>query len=224
MTPTRPASQTLDRGLRVLEHVVRANVPLAVADVAKGVDIHRSVVYRMMRTLEDHGLLTRDDQGRYVPGAGLAALSGQFRPQLRAAAGRHLQQLVLDTGMTAFLVVRHDDEAVTIEVVEPSAGRAVISYRPGVRHSVDRGAPGLALLSGEPPTAGERPEVGEARRRGWVSSESEVIEGFRSVAAPVVDRLGICRGALAVVFAGRADVKALGSTVAARARDLGADL
>lgn len=224
MQSARPASQTLDRGLRVLEHVVRANVPLAVADVAKGVDIHRSVVYRMMRTLEDHGLLARDDKGRYLPGAGLAALSGQFRPQLRAAAARHLQQLVLDTGMTAFLVVRHGDEAVTVEVVEPSAGNAVISYRPGVRHPVDRGAPGLALLCAEAPAPGERAEVTEARRQGWAASESEVIEGFRSVAAPVVDRGGVCRGAFAVVFAGRTDLAALGPIVAARAKDLGADL
>lgn len=224
MPSARPASQTLDRGLRVLEHVVRANVPVAVADVAKGVDIHRSVAYRMMRTLEDHGLLTRDEQGRYVPGAALAALSGQFRPQLRAAASRHLQRLVLDTGMTSFLVVRHGDEAVTIEVVEPPAGDAVISYRPGLSHSVQLGAPGLALLSGEPPTPQERREVTEVRRRGWAVSQSEVIEGFRSVAAPVVDGVGLCRGALAVVFAGRTDLEALGRAVAARGQALGRDL
>lgn len=224
MQADRPASQTLDRGLRVLEHVVRANVPVAVADVARGVDIHRSVAYRMMRTLEDHGLLTRDEQGRYVPGAGLAALSSQFRPQLRAAAARHLQRLVLDTGMTSFLVVRHGDEAVTIEVIEPPAGDAVISYRPGLSHSVHRGAPGLALLSGEFPTPGERHEVAQARRRGWAVSQSEVIEGFRSVAAPVVDGSGVCRGALAVVFAGRVDVESLGRIVAAQGQALGRDL
>lgn len=224
MQDDRPASQTLDRGLRVLEHVVRANAPLAIADVARGVEIHRSVAYRMMRTLEDHGLLARDEQGRYVPGAGLAALSGRFRPQLRAAAARHLHQLVLETGMTSFLVVRNGDEAVTIEVVEPPAGAAVISYRPGVSHPVHRGAPGLALLSGEPQQRDERPEVTQARRRGWAVSESEVIEGFRSVAAPVVDGMRVCRGALAVVFAGRADIPALGRTVAARANELGISL
>ncbi len=224
MQADRPASQTLDRGLRVLEHVVRAKVPVAVADVARGVDIHRSVAYRMMRTLEDHRLLARDEQGRYVPGAGLAALSGQFRPQLRAAATRHLQLLVLETGMTSFLVVRNGDEAVTVEVVEPPAGDAVISYRPGISHPVHRGAPGLALLSAEPREPAERREVTQARRRGWVSSESEVIGGFRSVGAPVVDGMGVCRGALAVVFAGRADIPALGRTVAARAKELGKDL
>jgi len=109
-------------------------------------------------------------------------------------------------------------------VVGPPAGAAVISYRPGVSHPVHRGAPGLALLSAEPPEPHERPEVTQARRRGWVSSESEVIEGFRSVAAPVIDGMGVCRGALAVVFAGRADVPALGRTVSARARELGQDL
>jgi DNA-binding IclR family transcriptional regulator len=224
MQDDRPASQTLDRGLRVLEHVVRANAPLAVADVARGVAIHRSVAYRMMRTLEDHGLLARDEHGRYVPGAGLAALSGQFRPALRAAAARHLQRLVQQTGMTSFLVVRSGDDAVTIDVVEPPAGAAVIRYRPGVTHPVHRGAPGLALLCGEAPQPGERTELAEGRRRGWVASESEVIEGFRSVAAPVIDRDGHCRCALAVVFAGRADVPALGTILAGRAAELGSEL
>ncbi len=224
MKAARPASQTLDRGLRVLEHVASASAPVAVADVARSVDIHRSVAYRMMRTLEDHGLLLRDEGGRYSPGAGLAALSGRFRPQLRAAAARHLQRLMTETEKTAFLVVRHGDEAVTIDVVEPAVGRAVISYRPGVSHPVDRGAPGLAMLSAQPQTDGERAAVALARRRGWAVSESEVIEGFRSVAAPVVDREGTCRGALAVVFAGRADLSALGRAVVAAAKDLAADL
>ena len=35
----RPASQTLDRGLRILEHVTESNGPLTVADVATGVAI-----------------------------------------------------------------------------------------------------------------------------------------------------------------------------------------
>ena len=166
MQDDRPASQTLDRGLRVLEHVVRANVPLAVADVARGVDIHRSVAYRMMRTLEDHGLLARDEQGRYVPGAGLAALSGRFRPQLRAAAARHLHQLVLETGMTSFLVVRNGGEAVTIDVVEPPAGDG--------RHQLPAGR--------EPPGPPRSPRPGAAERR-TAPAPDERAGGDRRLAA-----------------------------------------
>ena len=47
--------------------------------------------------------------------------------------------------MTAFLVVRSGDEAVTVATVEPQDSTAHVVYRPGTRHPVDRGAPGLAL-------------------------------------------------------------------------------
>lgn len=186
--------------------------------------MHRSITYRMLRTLEDHGLIGRDDQGRFQAGAGLAVLAGRFTPALRAVAGRHLLKLAVATDKTAFLVVRHGDEAVTIEVVEPPAAAAHVSYRPGLRHPITKGAPGIALLAGEPPSAGERPEVTAARALGWATSTSEVIQDFRAVAAPVVDTAGVCRGAIAVVFAGSTDLSGVAERVMAHALALGLDL
>jgi len=222
--PARPASQTLDRGLRVLEHITEAGSALSVADVAREVGMHRSITYRMLRTLEDHGLLTRDDGGRYLPGAGLAVLAGRFTPALRAVAGPHLLQLAVGTHKTAFLVVRHGVEAVTIEVVEPPAAAAHVSYRPGLRHPIDKGAPGIALLAGEAPQPGEREQVTLARERGRAMSLGEVIDGFRSVATPVFDSSGVCRAALAVVFVGASALEPTASQVMAAAAALGADL
>ena len=220
----RPASQTLDRGLRILEHITESPTPLSVAEVARDVEMHRSITYRMLRTLEDHGLLSRDDKGRFQAGAGLAVLAGRFTPALRAVAGRHLLKLAVATEKTAFLVVRHGDEAVTIEVVEPPAAAAHVSYRPGLRHPITTGAPGIALLAGEPPHADERPAVTQARSLGWATSTSEVIEGFRAVAAPVIDASGVCRAAIAVVFAGSGNVSGVADRVMAHALALGLDL
>ena len=219
----RPASQTLDRGLRVLEHITESLTPLTVAEVARDVGMHRSITYRMLRTLEDHGLIARDELGRFQAGAGLAVLAGRFTPALRAVAGRHLLKLAVATEKTAFLVVRHGDEAVTIEVVEPPAAAAHVSYRPGLRHPITTGAPGIALLAGEPPHADERPAVTQARSLGWEST-SEVIEGFRAVAAPVIDASGVCRAAIAVVFAGSGNVSGVADRVMAHALALGLDL
>ena len=220
----RPASQTLDRGLRVLEHITESLTPLTVAEVARDVGMHRSITYRMLRTLEDHGLIARDELGRFQAGAGLAVLAGRFTPALRAVAGRHLLKLAVATEKTAFLVVRHGDEAVTIEVVEPPAAAAHVSYRPGLRHPITTGAPGIALLAGEPPHVDERPAVTQARSLGWATSTSEVIEGFRAVAAPVIDASGVCRAAIAVVFAGSGNVSGVADRVMAHALALGLDL
>ncbi len=186
--------------------------------------MHRSITYRMMRTLEDHGLVARDEHGRFLAGAGLAVLAGRFTPALRAVAGRHLLRLAVATDKTAFLVVRHGEEAVTIEVVEPPAAAAHVSYRPGLRHPISKGAPGIALLAGEPPHVGERPEVTAARAVGWATSTSEVIEDFRAVAAPVLDSADVCRAAIAVVFAGSSDIAGVAERVVAHAHALGLEL
>ena len=208
----------------MLEHITESLTPLTVAEVARDVGMHRSITYRMLRTLEDHGLIARDELGRFQAGAGLAVLAGRFTPALRAVAGRHLLKLAVATEKTAFLVVRHGDEAVTIEVVEPPAAAAHVSYRPGLRHPITTGAPGIALLAGEPAHVDERPAVTQARSLGWATSTSEVIEGFRAVAAPVIDASGVCRAAIAVVFAGSGNVSGVADRVMAHALALGLDL
>lgn len=198
--------------------------PLSVADVAAGLQLHRSIAYRMLRTLEDHQLLERDGEHRYLAGPALTALARRVAPTLRAAAGSQLSALADDLGMTAFLVIREGDEAVTVAVVEPRQSSVHVVYRPGTRHPVDRGAPGLALLAGSPPVPDERAEVSEARARGWAYSHSEVLPGMRSVASPVVDGSGACHGALAVVFVADVELDALGARVAAAAQSVGEEL
>jgi DNA-binding IclR family transcriptional regulator len=222
--PGRPASQTLDRGLRALELVAASDEALSVLEVADRLGLHRSIAYRMLRTLEDHRLLERDEDNRWRTGAALASLARRVAPTLQAAAMPELTVLANEAGMTAFLVVRQQDEAVTIAVVEPRQSTVHVVYRPGSRHDVRLGAPGIALLAGAAPEPGERPEVTAARDRGWAASRAEVLPGMRSVAAPVVDRHGMCRGAVAVVFVADVDLDALGARVVAAAAAVAADL
>jgi len=219
-----PASQTLDRGLRALELVAAAAEPMMTADVARTLGLHRSITYRMLRTLENRRLVDRDASGAWLPGAGLAVLATNVVPEVRSAAQPVLEALANDTAMTAFLVIRDHDEAVTVSVVEPRSAIAHVTYRPGKRHPVQRGAPGLALLAGAT-TGGddgqpERPEVTQCRERGWAYSESEVLPGMKSVASPVLDDDGRCRAAVAVVFVGDHGLAALGARVVAAAAEV----
>ena len=222
-----PASQTLDRGLRALELVAAAAEPMTTADVAVALGLHRSITYRMLRTLENRRLVDRDASGAWLPGAGLAVLATNVVPEVRLAAQPVLEALANDTAMTAFLVIRDHDEAVTVSVVEPRSAIAHVTYRPGKRHPVHRGAPGLALLAGARAAETgvgdgrpERPEVTECRERGWAYSESEVLPGMKSVASPVLGDDGHCRTAVAVVFVGDHDLAALGAAVVAAAAEV----
>jgi DNA-binding IclR family transcriptional regulator len=220
-----PQSQTLDRGLRVLEHLAAAAHPQPVADVAAAVGLHRSIAYRLLRTLEDHQLVERDALGHYRLGLGVAALARGLRTDLQGAALPQLTGLVAELGMTAFLVVRAGDEAVTVASVEPQDTPAHVVYRPGTRHAVGRGAPGLALLLPEPASAEDREALQLARRRGWASSHGEVVPGLRSIAAPVLGPDGGARAALAVVYVDdSADAERVGRAVARAAGRVSAAL
>ncbi|KQS73682.1 IclR family transcriptional regulator [Modestobacter sp. Leaf380] len=195
-----PASQTLDRGIRVLEHLAATREPQTIATVAAAVGVHRSIAYRLLRTLEAHRLVERDADGGYGVGLGVVGLSRSVRRTLQAASTPELARLVQELGMTAFLVVRDGAEAVTVNAVEPRDSPAHVAFRPGNRHPVELGATGLALLVPEEPAPGDRPELVEARRRGFASSLGEVIPGMRAVAAPVRHPDGSTAGALAVIF------------------------
>jgi DNA-binding IclR family transcriptional regulator len=211
-------SQTLDRGLACLDFVAAADHAVSVDVTAEALGLHRSIVYRLLRTLELRRLVERDPDGDFLPGPYLAVLSRSVRRSLRAAAAPVVVNLAEELQMTAFVVVADGDDAVTVDSVEPRSLNAHVAYRPGTRHAIDRGAPGLALLAARPSEQGERAEVALARRRGWALSEAEVLAGMASVASPIGDQ-----GAVAVLWlAGASDVdtEVVGRRVVEAARQI----
>ncbi|HEY4615371.1 MAG TPA: IclR family transcriptional regulator [Citricoccus sp.] len=212
-----PHSQTLSRGLRMLELVVSAPEPPTIAEVAAQLGVHRSIAYRILRTLEDHGLVTRDGAGRLIGAPGLAVLARGVQQDLQSAALPELTALANELQMSAFVAVWGQNECITLVTVEPSQGHAV-TQRPGTRHPLDRGAPGLAVQAGMDPEellestggAPPRPEVEQARQRGYAVSHDEVLDGVSSVAVPL-RVAGHLPAAVAVVYATRQlDVEAVG--------------
>ncbi len=218
-----PHSQTLDRGIRLLVAIAEAATPLDLQQLSAKLDVHRSITYRLVRTLEDHSLVHLLADGRYEPGLALAALGAGVRRPLQSAAMPELTRLAAAAGATAFLAVRQADEVVTVVSVEPPHVAAHVAYRPGTRHRVDRGAPGLAILAGEPKRTGERPEVTRARRLGFASSRGEVLPGLSSVAAPIIRGSGDVAGAVALVFLHESqDIDAIGAMVIQAAANIAA--
>jgi DNA-binding IclR family transcriptional regulator len=220
-----PHSQTLDRGIALLEAVAEADGPIGLDHLTGRLGLHQSVAYRLIRTLEDRRLVRRTADGRYEPGFGLSVLARGVSRPLQTAALPELTALANDVGMTAFLTVRDGDESVTIASIEPRHAVAHVAYRPGTRHPVDRGAPGLALLAGAPRHAGERRDVTTARRRGYATSHGEVLPGLSAAAAPIVSPRGEVLGSVAVVFLDRdRDVEALGRRLVQAAAAITAEL
>ena len=139
-----PASQTLSRGIRLLEELADARAPLTIDDLAARVGLHRSVAYRLLRTLEDHGLVTRDAAGAVRLGTGLAALAAGVAADLQAEALPELTAAANDLGMTCFLVVLDHDEGLSngdlADQIDRPAGFASAHARRGFVEQNDIGA------------------------------------------------------------------------------------
>jgi DNA-binding IclR family transcriptional regulator len=172
------ASQTLSRGLTALEVLADAEGTLTIAELSKRLGLHRSITYRIVRTLEDHGLVVRNASGELELGARLAALARGVARDLQAAALPELTLLANELGMTAFIVILDSDEtdAVTLASVEPRHAAAAVAQRPGSRHPISRGAPGRAIeaLLNHDSAPGR-----------FETSTDEVISGLSSVAVPL---------------------------------------
>jgi len=199
-------AQTLSRGIRALEVLAEAGGGLSIAELAEALGVHRSIAYRILRTLEDHGLVSRDPGGRVELGPRLAVLARSVFRDLQSAVLPELTAVANELAMTSFLVVLDHHECVTLVSVEPREVHATVAQRPGTRHALTYGAPGIAIQSRLSPqqwarVGGDaiRPEALEAARRGYATSHDEVIPGLRSVAAPLIIP-GQTPAAIAVVY------------------------
>lgn len=186
-------SQTLDRGLRALELLADASAPMSIAKLAEGLNVHRSSAYRILRTLEAHRFVLRDDAGMIKLGPRLATLSRSVASSLQQSALPELSSLANEFGFTTFIAMLDIDEAITLLSIEPSHGHANVAQRPGAKHPISRGAPGYAIEASLNPTehrmlfggATLSTPAAEARARGYSLSNDEVIPGVTSVAVPL---------------------------------------
>lgn len=191
--------QTLDRGLTVLEVLAAAMHPMTLSDLASCLNLHRSIVYRLVRTLQHHHLVAHTPGG-YMLGTRTNSLGRTALPIIQQAAKPEIARLAFRVGLSAFLVIRDGREAVTLVSVEVESTWLHHVYGPGVRHPLIIGSPGLAVLAGNPAVDGERHEVTRGRREGHVTTFGEVIPNQGTLAAPVYAGSEEAIGSVAITF------------------------
>lgn len=206
-------SQTLDRGLRVLAVLASHPNGLTVTELAGAVGVNRTVVYRLVTTLEQHGLARRDAAGRLHVGLGVLALARGLQPVLREMANPVLRRLAEDLGATAHLTLADGGEALAIAVVEPSWTDFHVAYRVGARHPLNLGAAGRAILLGREINAGS--EVTDR----FVQTAGELQPGARGLASPVLGVEGL-EASVGIVTLGELDAATAGPRVAAAAAEV----
>lgn len=202
--------QTLDRGLRALDFVSAQERGVSVASIAEELGVHRAIAYRIVGTLQAHGLVARTSEGRVRLGAAAATLSRRFAPQLMTVGRPVLHELADRTRATSFVSVAESDECVVV-MAEECRGQALrVSYSEGARHSLQRGAAGVAILATRPETAHDSEDVRTARAQGYSVTHGQLQAGATGVsvglsAIPSLQAAGI-EASIGVVALGDLDV------------------
>jgi DNA-binding IclR family transcriptional regulator len=172
-------SQTLDRGLGLLEALAESSDGLTIAEAAVALNVNRTIIHRLLTTLERHRLVRRGTGGRFFIGFGLLGLAASIQPVLRRVVQPVLRSLADDVAATAHLTVVDGAEALAVAVVEPTRTEYHVAYRVGSRHPLNQGAAGRAILAGR---AGQNMPV---------ATSGELQAGANGIAAPVFAGPGI---------------------------------
>ena len=184
----------LDKSVAILAALTQRG-PAGIADLVEATGLARPTVHRLAVALEAHGLVGRDDSGRFRLGARLVSWGNQ-------AATPVLAQLRDGTDESTQLYVRDHGTRVCVAVAERRSGlRDTVPVGAVLPLTAGSGAKVLLAWgdSDEPLPAGvDAEEIAAVRRRGWASSVAEREPGVASVSAPVLDGDGHLVAAMSV--------------------------
>ncbi|WIM10335.1 IclR family transcriptional regulator [Enhydrobacter sp.] len=217
-------SQSLERGLDVLETIAAEGGELGVRELARRLGLSPTVVQRLVSSLATRGYIEKnDDTSRYRLGHRTLALgvTGEGAFDYVVAARRELERLAHDHHLNGFLSVLRGGRAIYLLAVQAD-GPVAIRVSPGSEmplHSTGAGKVLLASLSdnearkvvGTRRLAAITPHtitdpaalvalLPKVRRQGFALVNEENIPGVLSVGAPIRDRTGAVVAALSVAF------------------------
>lgn len=198
--------QSVDRALTILAALARYG-EAGVTDLARDLGVHKSTAFRLVATLESHGLVEQtEDRGKYRLGVGLLRLAGATTARLDVVqeARPVCRKLAADTGETVNVAVLADRAALYLDQVAGS--RALQSHNWVGQHiplhATSNGkvllsgleAESLADLLGTLPAYTDmtitkkgqlRRELDRVREQGYAVAVDELEVGLTAVAAPI---------------------------------------
>lgn len=210
--PRAQRIQAVDRAVELLKSVATADTPPTAAELAQRCGVNRTTAWRLLATLEDHGLVERDRSQRYAIGYETVALaqSNSGSAALVRIARPALERLAEETGETVNLSVARRNAVVAIDQIDPADADLLLNYltKPLPLHCTSNGKVVLASLSAAqldavlaapldrrtPQTVVDparlRESVAEVRRNGYAITVGELNPGINGVSSGVVDDQG----------------------------------
>ena len=182
-----------------------ASGPLTLAELATRTGLPRPTAHRLAVAMEHHGLLSRDERGRFVMGPTPAAWAG-FADPLVLAAQPVVIHLRDATRESAQVYRRAGSRRLCIAAAEPEAGlRDTVPV--GALLTMQAGSAAQILLAWQPAaesapilaaSAFSADDLAGVRARGWAHSAGQREPGVASIAAPVRDAAGAVVAAVSI--------------------------
>ncbi|KQY57476.1 IclR family transcriptional regulator [Nocardioides sp. Root140] len=198
--------QSVDRALSILEGIARVGVA-GVTEIAGELGVHKSTAFRLVATLESHGLVEQTaERGKYRLGMGILRLAGAATARLDVVqeARPVCRNLAAETGETVNIAVLSEHSALYLDQV---AGSSALQSHNWVGQHIPLHATsnGKILLSsldpdelddflGALPAYTEltitrkgklRKELDHVREVGYAVAVDELEVGLTAVAAPI---------------------------------------
>jgi DNA-binding IclR family transcriptional regulator len=217
-------SQSLERGLDVLEIVEAEGGDIGVREIARRLELSPTIVQRMVTSLAKRGYVAKNlETSRYRLGYRSLALGShtEHGSDYIVTARAELDRLARDHSLNGFVSVLHGGRAVYLLAVQ-AEGPVAIKVAPGSEMPLHSTAAGKVLLAAQtdsearkllghgrlaaitPHTVTEIAAViaglAKVRRQGFATVSEENIRGVLSVGAPIHDRAGKVLAALSVAF------------------------
>jgi DNA-binding IclR family transcriptional regulator len=219
--------------LRIAEIIERiAEQPMSVAELAENFDVHRSSMFRQLKSLEEVGYVRRRDDARFVVGAKLIAIARLSFDDvdLRRAGYQHVRQLHAKVGHTIQLVGLIGDSLIYVDKVETASGVGMYS-RIGAEAPAYCSGVGKVILAAldpyrrdailnstpwkqfTPNTFTTRAQLDEAldlaTERGWAVDDQELDMIINCLAVPISRPSGIVGAVSVTAVSSVEDIEAL---------------
>ena len=138
----------VERALQALDLLCGEGEAPTIRDLAARLGVPRSTVYRIVNTLEAHGVARRDAAGRYTPGPRLLAYARAVPrgADLATLAMPALEELADAAQATAKLSVLDGDAALVVAVA-PGPGAYSVATQVGRRFPLHAGAASKVLAA-----------------------------------------------------------------------------
>jgi IclR family KDG regulon transcriptional repressor len=208
--------RTVQRAMSVLECFTPDRPSLQLRQIAEAIHLSDATTFRLVKALAKLGYLVRGQQQEYSLSLKVLELANRVRATLgmREIAHEIIAKLVKDMGETVALQMRTGEDRVVIDVVGPDVG-IMGMVRVGDRAPLIAGAGAKLLLAFQSREEQDqllpkmirtysldegklRRELVAIRKRRYSTSDGEIMQGVFAVAAPIVERDGEVRYALAL--------------------------